>query len=39
VWKAIGLVAPLLGVVTLETLGLVFDPFGRRLCPMRALLA
>jgi len=39
VWKAIGLVAPLLGVVTLETLGLVFDPFGRRLRPMRALLA
>lgn len=30
---------PLLGVVTLETLGLVFDPFGRRLRPMRALLA
>ena len=30
---------PLLGVVTLENLGLVFDPFGRRLRPMRALLA
>ena len=28
----------LLGVVTLEILGLVFDPFGRVLQPMRALL-
>ena len=28
----------LLGVVTLEILGLVFDPFGRSLHPMRALL-
>lgn len=28
----------LLGVVTLEILGLVFDPFGRVLHPMRALL-
>jgi clan AA aspartic protease len=30
---------PLLGVVTLEILGLVFDPFRRKLYPMRALLA
>ena len=30
---------PLLGVVTLEILGLVFDPFHRTLQPMRALLA
>lgn len=29
---------PLLGVVTLEILGLVFDPFRRVLHPMRALL-
>lgn len=29
---------PLLGVVTLEILGLVFDPFRRTLRPMRALL-
>ena len=29
---------PLLGVVTLEILGLVFDPFHRTLRPMRALL-
>ena len=29
---------PLLGVVTLEILGLVFDPFNRTLYPMRALL-
>ncbi len=29
---------PLLGVVTLEILGLVFDPFRRVLQPMRALL-
>jgi clan AA aspartic protease len=29
---------PLLGVVTLEMLGLVFDPFRRVLHPMRALL-
>jgi predicted aspartyl protease len=29
---------PLLGVVTLEILGLVFDPFHRSLHPMRALL-
>lgn len=29
---------PLLGVVTLEILGLVFDPFHRTLHPMRALL-
>ena len=29
---------PLLGVVTLEMLGLVFDPFRRTLHPMRALL-
>jgi predicted aspartyl protease len=29
---------PLLGVVTLEILGLVFDPFRRTLHPMRALL-
>jgi clan AA aspartic protease len=34
-----GDVEPLLGVVTLEILGLVFDPFRRRLYPMRALLA
>lgn len=30
---------PLLGVVTLEILGLVFDPFRRTLHPIRALLA
>lgn len=30
---------PLLGVTTLETLGLVLDPFKRRLIPMRLLLA
>ena len=30
---------PLLGVVTLEILGLVFDPFHRTLHPMRAMLA
>ena len=29
---------PLLGVVTLEILGLVFDPFRRTLHPMRSLL-
>jgi len=29
---------PLLGVVTLEILGLVFDPFRRALYPMRALM-
>ena len=29
---------PLLGVVTLEILGLVFDPFRRVLHPMRALM-
>lgn len=29
---------PLLGVVTLENLGLVFDPFRRTLHPMRALM-
>jgi aspartyl protease family protein len=29
---------PLLGVVTLENLGLVFDPFRRTLQPMRSLL-
>ena len=29
---------PLLGVVTLEILGLVFDPFRRTLHPMRALM-
>jgi clan AA aspartic protease len=34
-----GDVEPLLGVVTLEILGLVFDPFHRTLHPMRALLA
>lgn len=34
-----GDVEPLLGVVTLEILGLVFDPFHRTLRPMRALLA
>ena len=33
-----GDVEPLLGVVTLEILGLVFDPFRRTLHPMRALL-
>ena len=31
--------APLLGVVTLENLGLVFNPFTRTLQPMRLLLA
>ena len=31
--------AALLGVVTLETLGLVFNPFTRTLHPMRLLLA
>jgi clan AA aspartic protease len=31
--------APLLGVVTLENLGLVFNPFTRTLHPMRLLLA
>ena len=30
---------PLLGVVTLEELGLVFNPFNRSLQPMRAVLA
>ena len=30
---------PLLGVTTLESLGLVLDPFKRRLLPMRLLLA
>lgn len=30
---------PLLGVVTLEVLGLVFNPFSRTLHPMRMLLA
>lgn len=30
---------PLLGVVTLEILGLVLDPFRRRLQPMRMMLA
>jgi clan AA aspartic protease len=30
---------PLLGVVTLEILGLVLDPFKRSLLPMRAMLA
>ena len=30
---------PLLGVVTLEILGLVFNPFTRTLHPMRMLLA
>ena len=30
---------PLLGVVTLEILGLVLNPFTRQLQPMRALLA
>ena len=29
---------PLLGVITLENLGLILDPFSRRLIPMRALL-
>jgi aspartyl protease family protein len=29
---------PLLGVVTLENLGLVFDPFSRRLQPMRGMM-
>jgi hypothetical protein len=29
---------PLLGIVTLEILGLAFDPFRRTLHPMRALL-
>jgi len=29
---------PLIGVVTLEILGLVFDPFRRTLHPMRALM-
>ncbi|OGU03195.1 MAG: aspartyl protease [Gemmatimonadetes bacterium GWC2_71_10] len=29
---------PLLGIVTLETMGLVFDPFRRLILPMRALL-
>ena len=29
---------PLLGAVTLETLGLMLDPFSRRLLPMRLLL-
>jgi clan AA aspartic protease len=29
---------PLLGVVTLENMGLVFDPFRRLILPMRALL-
>lgn len=33
-----GDVEPLLGVVALEILGLVFDPFHRTLRPMRALL-
>jgi len=30
---------PLLGATTLESLGLVLDPFKRRLIPMRMLLA
>ena len=30
---------PLLGVVTLEELGLVFNPFSRTLHPMRMMLA
>ena len=30
---------PLLGATTLESLGLVLDPFKRRLLPMRMLLA
>ena len=30
---------PLLGVVTLEILGLVFNPFNRTLQPMRMMLA
>ncbi|MBI3097313.1 MAG: aspartyl protease family protein [Planctomycetes bacterium] len=30
---------PLLGVITLENLGLVFDPFARRLIQMRLVLA
>lgn len=30
---------PLLGVVTLEILGLVFNPFNRTLQPMRSMLA
>jgi hypothetical protein len=30
---------PLLGATTLESLGLVFDPFKRRLLPMRMLIA
>jgi len=30
---------PLLGATTLESLGLVFDPFKRRLIPMRMVLA
>ena len=30
---------PLLGATTLESLGLVLDPFKRRLVPMRMLLA
>ena len=45
-WKAIGLSPkrgepgdePLLGVVTLEILGLVLNPFTRTLQPMRMLL-
>src|ERR1043166_436406 len=31
--------APLLGATTLESLGLVLDPFKRRLIPMRMILA
>ena len=30
---------PLLGATTLESIGLVLDPFKRRLIPMRMLLA
>jgi predicted aspartyl protease len=30
---------PLLGVVTLEILGLIFNPFNRTLQPMRSMLA
>jgi hypothetical protein len=37
-WESLGDDA-LLGVVTLEMLGLVFNPFSRTLHPMRLLLA
>ena len=37
--KKIGVLEVLLGVVTLEILGLLFNPFNRTLPPMRTLLA